>query len=157
MSSGFKCKTTTGIEYEVCAKLNLGMAGCVKGTADSVSHTCAKSSTTCSSGVVGFLGAKETKSVKNGFVQCQTGKAGETLQFLFKDGSGCSDSVSSTNLLGNGLSGSCEPRTAAVSSCTGNGVGKECIWTVKIPVKGGGGGGTFFHSFIHSSFPNFPE
>lgn len=121
---------------------------------DTISHSCVKDQDSCLSGElalgIGFSGAVETADVAQDYVQCQTGKPGETLQFLFKDGSGCKDlgSITMAPLLGNGLSGSCEPRPDTLKSCTGNKEGVECIWTVKLPVKGGGGGGMFAHLFV---------
>ena len=109
--------------------VNLGKAGC--GKSDAISHSCVKNSASCGSTSLGFKGAHEVQNVKNSYKQCQTGTAGSSLEFLFKDGSNCSDSLE-TRLSG-GLVGSCKPRESTTASCTGNGVGKECVWTIKIP------------------------
>jgi len=73
--------------------------------------------------------------LSDGGKQCQTGTPGETLEFLFKDGKGCEDSaaVPDAAIPYDDVTISCAPRTATVASCTGNGLGKECIWTVTLP------------------------
>lgn len=126
-------------EWTVCVTLMLGADGCVKAIRDSISHVCQKDDATCTP-AEGFADAKEITSgpvVTDGGKQCQTGTPGETLEFLFKDGRGCLDSaaVPDASAPFDDVAITCAPRPASVASCTGNGVGKECIWTITLPTS----------------------
>lgn len=81
-----------------------------------------------------FFLSVETTDIPLGFEQCQIVSAGETVEFLLKDGSGCGGVNGATASLNNGEA-TCAPRLNAVSSCTGNGNddGKECIWRTVAP------------------------
>ena len=76
----------------------------------------------------------EVGGIGNGYTQCQVVPGGTPAYFLLKDGPGCTGTTGTkaTNLAG--VTASCAARTAAVGSCTGNGVGVECIWTVPTPI-----------------------
>eukprot|EP00038_Savillea_parva_P004937 m.145229 g.145229 ORF g.145229 m.145229 type:complete len:434 (+) comp11620_c0_seq1:282-1583(+) len=123
-------------EFTVCATLDLGNAACRKSATSTVSHSCIKDSGLCNPFSNDFSDTTtvETADLANGHVQCQTGKAGETLQFLFKDGRGCDmDGDVSDSVVQGDVTYSCQPRAAATPSCTGNAPGKECVWSVVLP------------------------
>ena len=123
ITSGLTCGSG-GCEYEICLKIVSG-GSCVQ--SGSWSHSCVKPSDTCQVDG-GFSGAVETSSgVTADFEQCQIVAVGGTAEFLLKDGSKCKDSAS----LGDA---SCEPRPSSIDSCTGDGLGKECVWTIAAPV-----------------------
>ena len=122
ITTGLTCGSGT-CEYKICVEILRG-GSCVK--SDFWSHSCVKPVDQCTSGS-GFSGALEkTSGVTAGYEQCQIVTAGGTAEFLLKDGGGC-DAGASLN------SATCEPRASSTSSCTGNGVGKECIWTMTAP------------------------
>ena len=116
-------------EWQVCLVLDLSPNACVKSSADTISHTCVKSPSVCDGG--NFSDAVETQNIPDSYQQCQIGRAGETLQFLLKDGPGCD--ASSDSFTDGDVAISCEGRTAATESCTGNAVGVECVWSVVVP------------------------
>ena len=127
ITTGLTCGSGT-CEYKICVEILRG-GSCVK--SDSWSHSCIKPVDQCTSGS-GFSGALEkTSGVTAGYEQCQIVSAGKTAEFLLKDGSGCTDNARFGDA-------SCEPRASSTSSCTGNGVGKECIWTISAPSDCGG-------------------
>mmetsp|Transcript_47949 Transcript_47949/g.88240 ORF Transcript_47949/g.88240 Transcript_47949/m.88240 type:complete len:465 (+) Transcript_47949:87-1481(+) len=145
-------------EWTVCVTLLLSADGCVKFIKDTISHVCQKDDATCTP-AEGFSDAKEITSgpiVSDGGKQCQTGTPGETLEFLFKDGRGCLDSaaVPDPSLPFDDVAITCAPRPATIASCTGNGVGKECIWTITLPASKDCTlwGDPHVHSFDHMSF-----
>ena len=123
-------------DMTVCLTIDLSLGGCSKDGA--ISHTCVKGTDQCT-GTGGFGGGVSTEvgsgaQVSNGGRQCQTGKPGETLQFLLKDGQSCDSGGGATvSIGGSSASATCAPRAGDVSSCTGNGVGKECVWTIVLP------------------------
>jgi hypothetical protein len=99
-----------------------------------VSHTCAKPDDCDQPNNEGFSGTSSTKAehLTDGHRQCQTGYGGETLNFLFKDGSNCNNMMASqSGPLGTSIG--CQPRTDATSSCSGNGLHVECVWSVALP------------------------
>eukprot|EP00656_Telonema_subtile_P049344 TRINITY_DN6108_c0_g5_i2.p1 TRINITY_DN6108_c0_g5~~TRINITY_DN6108_c0_g5_i2.p1 ORF type:complete len:747 (+),score=76.76 TRINITY_DN6108_c0_g5_i2:132-2372(+) len=111
----------------------------------------------------GFAGATYQKSghqtVQNQGEQCQTGVPGAVLQFLFKDGCGCTSDkyeigIEQTSFSIGGAQASCMPRpdalyvrrrrraggpvffpdeASAVSTCSGTVAGTECVWSVTLP------------------------
>jgi hypothetical protein len=127
-------------EWKVCLDLSLiGSNSCVK-ESGTVSHSCVLPPDVCAANVLNFKSATETGSLDSSHVQCQTGKGGETLYFLLKDGPGCS---SSTVLTGAWPPGSLDPKATCQPtvfergssiSCTGNGSGVECVWSYKLPI-----------------------
>jgi len=132
--------TCTGdCEFKVCLDLSgIGSTSCVKkdGT---VSHSCVLPSDVCAANQLDFTGATETPSLTSSHVQCQTGKGGEYLYFLLKDGRGCSSSTDTTGVWPPGSlepKATCQPTAFAAGSsvsCTGNGSGVECVWSYKLP------------------------
>ena len=83
-------------EFTVCAHLDLDDPNdpndnqCVKSATDTVSHTCVWPDDQCPA--TAGTSTAEVVGVPDGNTQCQTGAAGQTLTFLFKDGGGCDDS-----------------------------------------------------------------
>ena len=74
-------------EVEVCAELDYSKPNCRK--SGTISHVCKKASGECNPRL-GFYDAMEINTgVDDGFLQCQRGVPGQTLQFMFKDGAGC--------------------------------------------------------------------
>lgn len=125
----------------VCATLNLADSQCLKSATDTVSHSCVKDAGACNPFYNDFSDSSshaarstERSDLPNGFQQCQTGKAGDTLQFMFKDGRGCDmlGDVGDSVVVG-GLTYECHPRLESTASCTGNAPGKECVWSVTLP------------------------
>jgi len=128
LTNGLTCDS--GCEYKICLLIQKG-GSCVK--SDSWSHSCVKPEDQCSGGS-GFSGALEkTSGVSAGYEQCQIVTAGNSAEFLLKDGGSCGNSAS----LGDAT---CEPRDSSSSSCTGNGIGKECVWTIPAPINCRAGG-----------------
>jgi hypothetical protein len=142
-------------EYKICLTLALSNAECSKSGA--ISHTCLRNPDVClanpdGGGSCAFFGNSiETQGPVDGDTQCQIVKGGDDAIFLLKDGAGCEGSVAaSVNVAGIGgqsVTGLCVPSklstdtacqsaSSDVDSCTGNGVGKECIWTVTAPACG---------------------
>jgi hypothetical protein len=132
--------TGTECQWKVCLTLTLGVNGCVKDAADTVSHTCEFPSDTCSSGLLAFKGvSNEVDGIANGYTECQTGAGGSNLYFLLKDGQTCEGSTgvwppdSTTET----AKATCLPNDFTTASneisCTGNPSGKECIWTYPLP------------------------
>jgi hypothetical protein len=109
-----------GCEFKVCLDFKLG-GSCPKSS--TISHSCMKKPNECS--LPGFGSAGEVGNVGS-HTQCQTVPPNSVAQFLLKDGSGCYGTATSGGA-------SCFPRPSGIESCTGNGVGKECIWTLPIP------------------------
>lgn len=122
--------------YKVCAVIDSSLPGCTKKGQDTWSHTCKKSSAANGECEIenGFAnpGAVENKTIKTGYFECQIIKGGDKVEFLFKDGNGC-DNSAIVSVAGGGIIGNCAPRTLGTKSCTGNGVGKECIFTIPTP------------------------
>eukprot|EP00971_Amphidinium_carterae_P042903 843183-Amphidinium_carterae.1 len=124
--------TVGACEWTVCVTLSLSAEGCVKSETDTISHVCQKDDSTCTP-PEGFTDATEVVSgalLGDGGKQCQTGAPGEALLFLFKDGKGCGDSATvPADAVPYEAAITCGPRPETIPSCTGNGPGKECIWT----------------------------
>ncbi len=131
-------------EYRVCLQLSYDPDTCVKFGDGEISHTCVKNSTICDP-PAGFGDAEEINDestdlerdqfINDGGIQCQTGKPGDVLQFLFKDGRGCEGSSAEfpADILPEGVTFNCFPRPSTISSCTGNREGMECVWQVQVP------------------------
>lgn len=129
-------------EFKVCF-IRSNSGSCQKSDGDTFSHWCQKDSDVCAS-TDGFGDATEMQGLEYGYEDCQTVGPDSEVEFLIKDGKGCDneDEYSITAIVG-GVSGeytgTCEPRPADIESCTGNGVGKECVWTFTTPSCSGGG------------------
>lgn len=124
-------------EWKVCMDLSgIGLGSCVKDSG-TVSHTCVMPENVCATGTLDFRTGAEATDLTSTFVQCQTGKGGDTLYFLLKDGSGCADSSGVWPAGSSTPKAECVPTnflTAESSpSCTGNGSGVECVWSYKLP------------------------
>jgi hypothetical protein len=115
-------------EFVICMTVNQGKDNCEK--SGSISHTCEKSDSTCALDD-GFSGITATEGIGDGYTSCQTVSAGDTAEFLMKDGN-------SNGLCGTGTSGiaSCEKLEIKYpdydGSCTGN-EDLECRWFVEAP------------------------
>lgn len=137
METASKCRDF-GCEFEVCLTLSMQSRACPS----TISHICEKDEDECIF-TQGFSTAAEKATIPAQHKQCQTVGPEMTVEFLLKDGSGCGGS-GSVGLTGTGAIGgpaTCQPRPASITSCTGNGVGKECIWTYTTPKCTGGGSG----------------
>jgi hypothetical protein len=132
-------------EMTVCATLDLDTETCRK--TGTISHTCVKEADTCNPSTFNIADSTSPREGEVGSVatgttstQCQTGAPGTTLQFLFKDGAGCDVGGAAALIIDNSPL-SCQPRpepstdsaTDPYRSCTGNAVGKECIWSYVLP------------------------
>lgn len=93
-------------------------------------------------------------------VQCLNVQPGQTATFILKDGSTCADSEPASVFAG-GATASCQPTGADGgdwSSCTGNGQGRECEWSVPAPAtcstisNAGVGGDPHFKRWNRKSF-----
>ena len=109
---------------------------CFKSSGETFSHTCDRDDgevDTCTTGNT-FAGAIEVKEVPDGYTQCQVVPGGEIASFLLADGSDCSGGPAYVNTGGDhGCVAWCGPRDEYTPSCTGNGIGKECVWRVPVP------------------------
>lgn len=97
-------------------------------------------------------------------VQCLNVAVGETATFILKDGQQCSNSVGAFAVGDGGATASCQPTGHDGSdwtSCTGNGAGMECEWSVQVPSvcsattttsTGGAGGDPHFKRWNRKSF-----
>jgi hypothetical protein len=143
-------------EYNICLTLALTKEECSKSGA--ISHTCLRTPDVCLGnpaigGSCAFLGSSvQTPGPEDGHTQCQIVKGGDDAIFLLKDGAGCAGSdAASVDVAGIGFTASatglcnpsarsadpaCQNESSMVDSCTGNGEGKECIWTVTAPECG---------------------
>lgn len=129
------CASKSPCAWRVCVALDLDSTDpvCTKGTG-TVSHTCKKNEMTCGGGT--WKSALEMASLADGFTMCQTGAPGDTLQFLLKDGSGCKNSpTSSLAIAGAGSSTTMQCAPSTTKTCTGNGIGVECVWSVTLPAS----------------------
>eukprot|EP00903_Cladosiphon_okamuranus_P014901 g13798.t1 len=125
---------TSGCEFEACITIDVTQDGCAKD--GEISHICGETSDNVPD-ICSWLPV-EIEGVSSPNTQCQLGTADEELTFIFKDGSGCDDVLSGAPNIGPGAV-SCRGRNADDASCTGGGnVGKECVWTVKLPAQCGG-------------------
>ena len=121
-------------EWKVCLELDLSNSGCTK--KGSVSHSCIKDDDTCltNTSFVDFYHAQEVENLESGHKQCQNVGSNTKVDFLLKDGRACKYGSSLTNYdFGNDVFGSCQPTTNNDVSCTGNPVGKECVWSFVTP------------------------
>jgi hypothetical protein len=111
----------------VCLTLDLNKQGCVKQTG-TVSHVCTDNKDTtpdqCSSPFTGFENpGDKVEGIGDDSTYCVGVAPGQNAVFIVKDGNTCADSAST------GF-GTCAPRSSSTTSCTGNGLGVECVWTV---------------------------
>jgi len=125
-------------EFQVC--MTRDNNECEKSNADTFSHICEKDSNQCSADLLGsFESASEVKSIDYNHVWCQIAGPNQDVEFLVKDGSGCGRKEGSYDISGDifgetkTIGASCKPRPETIPSCTGNAVGKECIWTYSTP------------------------
>lgn len=144
-----KCSSVT-CEYEVC----LTVSGKGSNCPSTFSHSCEKPELMCdhknkTKGLYEFPKfydgekfASENFNVKKGRKMCQIVGPGEKVQFLLKDGNGCKKTAgpvttavttSSPNFMLPNQVASCAPRDSNTTSCTGNGVGIECVWEYTAP------------------------
>jgi hypothetical protein len=122
-------------DFKVCMTVNQG-GSCTKTGA--ISHTCEKPDTGCTTNGGGFDGMLELVNIGDGYTSCQIVTAGDTAEFLMKDGGGnCGAKLTSGVTTCQHL----EEVYPENGSCTGN-TGMECIWMVEVPASCGGGGGT---------------
>jgi hypothetical protein len=147
-----------GCVYKICVSDDRSPE-CVKGTSLSStwSHICDGGDSTFNefsgcprdqSPDTNFWDSSEVTNA-GGWEMCQYVTGGETAYFLMKDGNGCSpDGVEGTALEASmttsdpDVTASCAPSAEGVTqfddgngfkTCTGNGEGVECIWTVVAP------------------------
>jgi hypothetical protein len=122
-------------DFKVCMTVNQDPdAGCTKSGA--ISHTCEKPDTGCTPNGGGFDGITSTANIGDGYTSCQIVTAGDTAEFLMKDGPGnCGPELTS----GIATCMPLEDKYPTNGSCTGN-VDKECIWLVEVPASCGGTG-----------------
>jgi hypothetical protein len=74
-------------DFKVCMTVNQDPdAGCTKSGA--ISHTCEKPDTGCTPNGGGFDGITSTANIGDGYTSCQIVTAGDTAEFLMKDGPG---------------------------------------------------------------------
>ena len=120
-------------EWTICARLDLG-GDCAKSADDTVSHSCVLDPDTCNDSPNHFATATEVEELNNGYEQCQTGKPGQYMYFLFKDGRSC-DLGGAGDFEGtiDGVALYCSPREGRITSCTGNAPGVECVWSLLVP------------------------
>ena len=128
----------TGCQFEVCITLDTS----VSKSGESISHYCKMADddfsdknhqASCSTpGTWGYNfddGMKYDGSKP--FVSCQYAGANQVVTFLMKDGGSCTDSVDTFGV--DGGTAMCQPRPAGTTSCSGNSIGKECMWTITTP------------------------
>ena len=121
--------TNDSCEYKVCIKFDF-YGHCQKSVFDRIYYTCPRDDShldMCFDEEPTFSHLQLISS-GHGYTQCQIVPGGDVAYFLIKDGNGCygADATADTNVPG--LTAQCNPRTADIPSCTGNGVGHECIW-----------------------------
>jgi hypothetical protein len=119
-------------EFIVCMTVNYNDS-CVK-KSGTISHTCEKPDDVCAVNN-GFSGSTEKGGIPNEYKSCQIVNAGETAEFLMKDGSGsCNEGA---NTYGIATCGALEDKYPyddfdGSQSCTGN-KDTECLWLVEAP------------------------
>eukprot|EP00752_Nemacystus_decipiens_P016815 g15047.t1 len=143
------CDLSGNCFYKACMTINLGddtdADTCPKENQESFSHICDQSDDTSSCPLDAddpMWDDSEKQSQGDHVEQCQIGAAGDTLQFLYKDGDGCDgDGISAFHVNdadGNEATVTCRKSTSYDflndgNTCSGNGAGKECIWEIELP------------------------
>lgn len=110
------CSLTGSCFYEACITISLG-GDCSKETSDTISHMCDQSDDNGCPNPTSLVPTKprwditQQEGVGSGERQCQIGAAGTGLQFLYKDGNPCSDSVAAGDVTvsGSDASVTCRP------------------------------------------------
>lgn len=141
------CSEPACRQYQACFWWSTGGSCPKTGT---ISHTCPKPG--CQGDQEDFNGVTGREFYPAGEKQCKFGPAGSSLYFLMKDASDCSAGATSytwqdyfgsditpgsspVTIVGstNPQDVECTPRPSSIQSCTGNGVGVECVWRVDLP------------------------
>lgn len=144
VSPTWKCSDSIGsCEYEACLMIKGPDDNCP----ESVSHVCDKPVEMCNHPLYNETGfpttynneqfALKEVNVSGQRYMCQMVGPNAMVEFLIKDGNGCSGSSSSENPVtiptSFGTYATCEPRPAHVKSCTNDSPGQECVWRYYTP------------------------
>jgi len=138
-NTGICTRRGEACEYEVCIKRDDNGGRCLKSNHDTFSHACEKDDLTCAADPPdGFASADEIQGIDYTREGCQIAGPEQQVEFLLKDGAGCGSpgnyNIEAT-IFGDAsvVTAGCQPRPESIPSCTGNGAGIECVWTVTTP------------------------
>lgn len=138
--SGGDCHPEEECVWEACLTVDTSIQGCAKD--GDISHVCdPKTEGRCSAeNDDATLDAwwKDAFEVADNVAvkeMCQTGKPGDTLWFMLKDGGACNQGAMNYVHADTSAAITCAPNPND-ASCTGNGMGKECLWSIVIPSCG---------------------
>ena len=135
------CSLTGSCFYEACITISLG-GDCPKESTDTISHICDQSDDNgCPNPASDIVPTKpqwdatgtQQEGVGSGTRQCQIGAAGTGLQFLYKDGNSCSDSLAAGDVIvsGSDASVTCRPSEDG-NPLTVRGLVCSLFWQLKL-------------------------
>jgi len=157
-SNSLACFDELCPDSEICMIVDYSQGCEGKSGAETISHTCERDDAACydDTEVCTFKFETEVKNIGDGYTSCQNVFPGAYAHFLLKDADNCGmpgeEAIEYTVADGNkafcGPTGidNDEPcsnkknpteKNPGADSCTGNGPGKECVWTVMAPIPQG--------------------